>query len=339
VLQVLALQALNVAPDSLLLLDLAAGADAATAGASAAAADASSSDALLLAVGLANGVLLRTEVDRVTGQLSDPRRRVLGHKPPRLAGIALRGRRAMLALSSRPWLGCGEAGGRFALSPLSYDHLIAAAPFHSEAVGEGVVALARDATLRVFAVEASSGAAFNATTLPLRYTPRALAAHPTRPLLAVVEADAGVLAPAPGAARDAHVADARVAAARAGALGKGAHGPRSSARVEQRERLARSAQHGRLGARHCERIAQPGERSSHLRGAHASRERVQRLRAAGVAQLGGCAGEEHEAQRGVQLRLARLRRAALVAQRLQPLRRAGAGERRRRRGRRGRRRL
>jgi splicing factor 3B subunit 3 len=195
-LQVLALQALNVAPESLLLLDLAAGAEAGSA------ADAGSSDSLLLAVGLANGVLLRTEVDRVTGQLSDPRRRVLGHKPPKLAGITLRGRRAMLALSSRPWLGAGETGGRFALSPLSYDHLIAAAPFHSEAVGEGVVALARDATLRVFAIEAASGAAFNATTLPLRYTPRALAPHPTRALLAVVEADAGVLPPAPGATRD-----------------------------------------------------------------------------------------------------------------------------------------
>jgi splicing factor 3B subunit 3 len=197
-LQVLAVQALNVAPESLLLLDLAAAAG--PAGAAPAAGDASA-DGLFLAVGLANGVLLRTEVDRVTGQLSDTRRRVLGHKPPRLAAVTLRGRRALLALSSRPWLGYADAG-RFALSPLSYDHLLATAPFHSEAVGEAVVAIARDSTLRVFAVE-RPGDAFNATTLPLRYTPRALAPHPQRPLLVVVEADAGVLAPPPGATRDA----------------------------------------------------------------------------------------------------------------------------------------
>lgn len=34
------------------------------------------------AAGLANGVLLRTEVDRVTGQLSDTRTRFLGTRPP-----------------------------------------------------------------------------------------------------------------------------------------------------------------------------------------------------------------------------------------------------------------
>ena len=73
-------------------------------------------------VGLANGVLLRSEVDHVTGQLSDTRTRFLGTKPPRLFGAAVRGDRSMLALSSRPWLGYSDHG-RFNLVPMSYEAL------------------------------------------------------------------------------------------------------------------------------------------------------------------------------------------------------------------------
>ena len=54
--------------------------------------------------GLANGVLLRSEVDRVTGQLSDTRKRFLGTRAPKLFAVTVRGARSMLALSSRPWL-------------------------------------------------------------------------------------------------------------------------------------------------------------------------------------------------------------------------------------------
>ena len=73
-------------------------------------------------VGLANGVLLRSEVDRVTGQLSDTRTRFLGTRAPRLFGAAVRGDRSMLALSSRPWLGYSDHG-RFNLVPMSYEPL------------------------------------------------------------------------------------------------------------------------------------------------------------------------------------------------------------------------
>ena len=72
--------------------------------------------------GLANGVLLRTEVDAVTGQLSDARQRFLGTRPPKLCPAAVRGKRAMLALSSRPWLGYSDMG-RYNLTPLSYEAL------------------------------------------------------------------------------------------------------------------------------------------------------------------------------------------------------------------------
>ena len=54
--------------------------------------------------GLLNGLLLRTEVDKVTGQLSDTRTRFLGVRRPKLAAVPVRGKRSMLTLSNRPWL-------------------------------------------------------------------------------------------------------------------------------------------------------------------------------------------------------------------------------------------
>lgn len=86
--------------------------------------------AVLRCAGLANGVMLRTEVDTVTGQLSDTRQRFLGTRPPKLCAASVRGKRSMLALSSRPWLGYSDMG-RFNLMPLSYEALdhAASAPY------------------------------------------------------------------------------------------------------------------------------------------------------------------------------------------------------------------
>lgn len=65
---------------------------------------------LFLQIGLSSGVLMRVEVDRVTGQLKDARWRFLGLAAPKLIPVIIRGRRAMVALSKRPWLGYFEMG-------------------------------------------------------------------------------------------------------------------------------------------------------------------------------------------------------------------------------------
>ncbi len=62
------------------------------------------------------------QVDRNTGKLSDTRQRFLGTRSPKLFAVSVRGQRAMLALSSRPWLGYSDSG-RFVISPLSYEAL------------------------------------------------------------------------------------------------------------------------------------------------------------------------------------------------------------------------
>ncbi|KAG5239786.1 splicing factor [Salix suchowensis] len=94
---------------------------------------------LFLNAGLQTGVLFRTVVDMVTGQLSDSRSRFLGLRAPKLFSINVRGRRAMLCLSSRPWLGYIHQG-HFLLTPLSYETLEYAASFSSDQCAEGVVA-------------------------------------------------------------------------------------------------------------------------------------------------------------------------------------------------------
>ncbi|PIA27981.1 hypothetical protein AQUCO_07400081v1 [Aquilegia coerulea] len=178
--QVLSLQSVSSPPESLLLLEVQAsvgGEDGTDHPAS-----------VFLNAGLQNGVLFRTVVDMVTGQLSDTRSRFLGLRAPKLFSAVVRGRRAMLCLSSRPWLGYIHQG-HFLLTPLSYETLEYAASFSSDQCAEGVVAVAGDA-LRVFTIE-RLGETFNETVIPLRYTPRKFVLHPKRKLLIVIESDQG----------------------------------------------------------------------------------------------------------------------------------------------------
>lgn len=178
--QILSVQAVSSPPESLLLLEV----QASTGGEDGADHPAS----VFLNAGLQNGVLLRTEVDMVTGQLSDTRTRFLGLRAPKLFSALVRGRRAMLCLSSRPWLGYIHQG-HFLLTPLSYETLEYAASFSSDQCAEGVVAVAGDA-LRVFTIE-RLGETFNQTVVPLRYTPRKFILHPKQKSLIILESDQG----------------------------------------------------------------------------------------------------------------------------------------------------
>ncbi|KAG9446439.1 hypothetical protein H6P81_012567 [Aristolochia fimbriata] len=178
--QILSVQSVSSPPESLLLLEVQTsvyGDDVVDHSAS-----------VFLNAGLQNGVLFRTAVDMVTGQLSDTRSRFLGLRPPKLFSTIVRGRRAMLCLSSRPWLGYIHQG-HFLLTPLSYETLEYAASFSSDQCAEGVVAVAGDA-LRIFTIE-RLGETFNETVIPLRYTPRKFVLHPKKKHLVVIESDQG----------------------------------------------------------------------------------------------------------------------------------------------------
>ena len=88
---------------------------------------------LYLHVGLYSGIYIRTIMDEVTGELSETRRRFLGPKPVKLVRVSVKGESAILALTSRPWLGYADPQNRsLTLTPLSYLPLESAWSFTSK---------------------------------------------------------------------------------------------------------------------------------------------------------------------------------------------------------------
>ena len=97
---------------------------------------------LYLHIGLYSGVYLRTVLDEVTGELSDTRTRFLGAKPVKLFGVSVKGQPAVLALSSRPWLGYSDVQTKsFMLTSLDYVGLEWGWNFTSEQCLEGMVGI------------------------------------------------------------------------------------------------------------------------------------------------------------------------------------------------------
>ena len=97
---------------------------------------------LYLHIGLYSGVYLRTVLDKITGELSDTRTRFLGLKAAKLFRVSVNGKAAVLALSSRPWLGYSDVQtGGFMLTPLDYPGLNWAWSFSSEQCQEGMVGI------------------------------------------------------------------------------------------------------------------------------------------------------------------------------------------------------
>lgn len=95
-----------------------------------------------LHIGLYSGVYLRTVLDEVTGELSDTRTRFLGAKPVKLFRVSVKGQAAVLALSSRPWLGYSDIQTKgFMLTPLDYVGLEWGWNFSSEQCVEGMVGI------------------------------------------------------------------------------------------------------------------------------------------------------------------------------------------------------
>lgn len=149
-------------------------------------ANTSAKGTIYLNIGLSNGVLLRTVLDPVSGDLADTRTRYLGSRPVKLFRIRMQGSEAVLAMSSRTWLSYYHQN-RFHLTPLSYETLEYASGFSSEQCSEGIVAISTN-TLRILALE-KLGAVFNQVSFPLEYTPRAFAIHPDTGRMIIAETD------------------------------------------------------------------------------------------------------------------------------------------------------
>ncbi|KAL9654254.1 hypothetical protein ABK040_010286 [Willaertia magna] len=167
---VLSRQALPAEPESLSLIELQAG----------------DTFELFLNIGLSNGVVLRSTVDTSSGDLSDTRTRFLGTKGVKLRTIKIAGRNAILALSSKPWLGFSNQG-KIEMIPLSYPTLHYASNFSSEQCPEGLVAIT-SGDLRILSIE-GIGDIFNQQVIPLKHTPRKFVIHEETAKMIVIETD------------------------------------------------------------------------------------------------------------------------------------------------------
>ncbi|KAN0060282.1 pre-mRNA-splicing factor rse1 [Thecaphora frezii] len=158
---------------------------------------------LYVNIGLQNGVLLRTVLDAITGQLTDTRTRFLGSKPVRLIRTVVQGERAVLALSSRSWLSYTYQS-RLHFVPLIFEALDHAWTFSAELCPEGLIGII-GSSLRIFTIP-TLGTKLKQDSTPLSYTPRKLAAHPDRTnLLYIVESEHRTLSPSAQRKREAEL--------------------------------------------------------------------------------------------------------------------------------------
>ncbi|ODQ77704.1 hypothetical protein BABINDRAFT_41141 [Babjeviella inositovora NRRL Y-12698] len=141
-------------------------------------------------VGLETGVYVRTTVDELTGQLSDSRTYFLGPKPVTLSTAVVNGHVTIMAFSTRAWMG-HVVGSTFKLTPLVYHALADGCAFSSEDCPLGMVGVHGTALTIFTMVNAHDD--LNITSVPLRYTPRAIVEGPKS--FYVIGADHGVRSP------------------------------------------------------------------------------------------------------------------------------------------------
>lgn len=177
---------LSARAESLCFVTMATESAGVAAGASSSAADAQAATGLYLNVGLSTGVIIRSAVDPITGDLSDTRQRFLGTRAVKLFRVPFLGQAGVMALSTRPWV-MYSVRGRYHQVPVTCETLEYVSSFCSEQCPEGAVAVS-GSTLRIFTLE-GLGAQFNETVIPLRYTPRKMCRLGTSRQVVVIESD------------------------------------------------------------------------------------------------------------------------------------------------------
>ncbi|GBE80630.1 CPSF A subunit region-domain-containing protein [Sparassis latifolia] len=147
-------------------------------------------------IGLQNGVLLRTVLDPVNGQLTDTRTRFLGTRPIRLVRVVIHNNPGILALSSRSWLNYTYQN-LMHFTPLIFDNLDYAWSFSAELCPEGLIGIS-GSVLRIFQIP-KLGTKLKQDAIPLSYTPRKFISHPTNGLFYLIEGDHRVMGEAAAA--------------------------------------------------------------------------------------------------------------------------------------------
>ncbi|RPD53419.1 hypothetical protein L226DRAFT_617381 [Lentinus tigrinus ALCF2SS1-7] len=137
-------------------------------------------------IGLQNGVLLRTVLDPLNGQLTDTRTRFLGTRPVKLVRITVQGNPAILALSSRAWLNYTYQN-LMHFTPLLHSALDCASSFSAESHANGLIGVA-GSVLSISQIP-QLGTILKQDCIPLDYTPRKFVLHPQNGLFYLIEGD------------------------------------------------------------------------------------------------------------------------------------------------------
>jgi len=145
-------------------------------------------------IGLQSGLYLRAVIDDVTGELGEVRTKFLGAKSTRLFPVDVQDQEAVLACSSRPWLGYNHPQSHlYTLTPLVTGQLEAARPFVSEHL-KGLCAV-QGANLLIFGVGGIEGR-LSSSEVKLRYTPRSMTRNPWFPIWYVAQSEGNALSQA-----------------------------------------------------------------------------------------------------------------------------------------------
>lgn len=138
-------------------------------------------------MGLANGVLVRSLIDNITGSISDTRQELIGNTAVSLASISIQSNDAVIALSSRTHL-CFSNLSKYKSIPFSYEQLDSVAAFTTERCQEGGMVALCENSLRIIKVDKLSDQ-FTHSQMSTRYTPVKLIVHPETGYLIVHEKD------------------------------------------------------------------------------------------------------------------------------------------------------
>ncbi|KAL6706046.1 pre-mRNA-splicing factor rse1 [Coniothyrium glycines] len=144
-----------------------------------------------LHIGLRSGVYIRSVLDEMTGDIGDTRRRFLGPEPIKFAKVTVAEEPAILAMTSRPWLGYTHPRtGVLQLTPLNYIAFKSAWNFDGSQF-KGIICVSAN-ELRIFT--------FNDLTdnttyehIPLKYTPRKMVGNHEQGVFYVIESENNTL--------------------------------------------------------------------------------------------------------------------------------------------------
>ncbi|KAA1111956.1 pre-mRNA-splicing factor rse1 [Puccinia graminis f. sp. tritici] len=180
VLETISLQALTAVPTSICIAELL---------------DSSidkNSETLFVNIGLANGVLLRTVLDSVNGQLTDTRTRFLGSRPVKLLRVKVDNKTSVIGLSSRTWLNY-TFQNLLHFDPLIYDAIDNVHSFSAELCPEGLIGIV-GSSLRIFTIP-KLGVKVKQDAMPLAYTPRKMLLDPSSKHVITIESEHRTMAP------------------------------------------------------------------------------------------------------------------------------------------------